>query len=133
MTYVILYAVTFTVFLAIDFLGLSYIVKPVFDKHVPELILDKPRYLPALMFYSFYIGGVLWFVSVPALLDNRSLLWTFGSAAFIGAIAYGTYEFTSLAVTKGWSWEMVVTDLIWGMCLTGVSACAGVAATRAWG
>lgn len=133
MTYVILYFSTFVVFLALDFLGLSYIVKPVFDKHIPELILEKPRILPAFVFYAFYIGGLLWFVSLPALLDNRTLLWTFASGALIGALAYGTYEFTSLAVTKGWSWEMVIVDVSWGMCLTGVSACVGVWATRTFG
>jgi uncharacterized membrane protein len=133
MTYVILYVSTFVVFLALDYLGLSYIVKPIFNKHIPELILEKPRFVPALIFYAFYIGGLLWFVSLPALLDDRTLLWTFASGALIGALAYGTYEFTSLAVTKGWSWEMVIVDVSWGMCLTGASACAGVWAARTFG
>lgn len=133
MTYVILYFVTFTVFLALDYVGLSYIVKPVFDKHVTELLLEKPRILPAFVFYSFYIGVLLWFVSVPALLDDRTYLWVFATGALLGAMAYGTYEFTSLAVTKGWSWEMVIVDVSWGMCLTGISACAGVWATRVYG
>lgn len=132
MTIAILYLVTFAVFLGLDFLGLSYIVKPVFDKHVPELLLDSPRLGPAFLFYAFYVVGVLWFVSMPAMEGDKSLLWVFGTAAFIGAIGYGTYEFTSLAVIKGWHWQMVATDLVWGMVLTGTSAVAGVVAARAF-
>ena len=52
-------------------------------------------------------------------------------AAVIGAMAYGTYEFTSYAIMKDWHWQMVMTDTIWGTVLTGLSAWAGVAITRA--
>lgn len=131
MTYLILYFTTFIVFLGIDFLGLGVVVKPVFEKHVPEILLDSPRIGPALVFYAFYVAGLLWFVSVPALIEDRSLLWVAGNAALIGAIGFGTYEFTSLAVTKGWSWEMVAVDLTWGIVMTGTAAVAGVAITRA--
>ena len=131
MTYVILYIVTFIIFLAIDFFGLGVVVKPVFEKHVPELLLDSPKIGPALVFYAFYVVGLLWFVSVPAIAEDKSLLWVAANAAIIGAIGFGTYEFTSLAVTKGWSWEMVAVDLTWGIVMTGTSAVAGVAITRA--
>jgi uncharacterized membrane protein len=46
-------------------------------------------------------------------------------------MAYGTYEFTSYAIMKDWHWQMVMTDTIWGTVLTGLSAWAGVAITRA--
>ena len=42
-------------------------------------------------------------------------------------MAYGTYEFTSMSILKGWSWQMVALDTTWGAVLTGVSAWAGVA------
>jgi uncharacterized membrane protein len=45
-------------------------------------------------------------------------------------MAYGTYEFTSYAVMKDWSPQMVATDLIWGTVLTAVSAWGGLALTR---
>jgi uncharacterized membrane protein len=52
-------------------------------------------------------------------------------AAIIGAMAYGTYEFTSYAIMKDWHWQMVATDTIWGTVLTALSAWGGVAITRA--
>jgi uncharacterized membrane protein len=45
-------------------------------------------------------------------------------------MAYGTYEFTSYAIMKGWHPTMVATDLVWGTCLTAFSAWGGVALTR---
>jgi uncharacterized membrane protein len=44
----------------------------------------------------------------------------------IGAMTYGTYEFTSMAIMKNWSWWMVATDTTWGAVLTVFSAWAGV-------
>ncbi|WP_187432377.1 hypothetical protein ROLI_008870 [Roseobacter fucihabitans] len=130
MTLAILYVVTFAVFLTIDYIGLSYIVKPTFEKDIAPLLLDSPRIGPAFAFYAFYVGCLLWFVSWPALQDDRSLLWVFGSAALIGAMAYGTYEFTNLATLKDWTRRMVATDLTWGTVLTGTSATAGVFVAR---
>ncbi|MEM7473184.1 MAG: DUF2177 family protein [Pseudomonadota bacterium] len=133
MTYLFLYLATFIVFLGIDFFGLGKVVKPVFEKHIPELLLESPRIGPALVFYAAYVVGILWFVSVPGLAEDRSLLWVAGNASALGALAFGTYEFTSLAVTKGWSWEMVAVDVTWGTVMTGGSAVAGVAITRGIG
>lgn len=130
MTIAILYVVTFAVFLGLDYFGLSYIVKPTFEKDIAPLLLESPRIGPAFAFYAFYVICLLWFVSWPALQENRSLLWVFGSAALLGAMAYGTYEFTNFATVKDWTWRMVATDLTWGTLLTGTAATIGVTATR---
>jgi uncharacterized membrane protein len=74
---------------------------------------------------------LIYFVSWPALTEERSLLWVLGHGALIGALGYGTYEFTSYAVMKDWSLTMVATDFAWGTSLTAVSALAGVWITRA--
>ncbi len=130
MSLVILYIATFVVFLGLDFLGLGVVVKPVFDRNIGHLMLEDIRLLPALAFYAFFAFVVVWFVSAPALAQDRSLWWVLGNAALIGAAAYGTYEFTSLAIMKDWTWEMVLTDLTWGTSLTAASAAAGVWITR---
>ena len=131
MTLIILYVVTVVIFLGLDFIGLKFLVKPTFDKDIGHLLLDDIRMGPALMFYAFYVVVLLWFVSYPAITQDHSLLWVLGNAALIGALGYGTYEFTSLSVMKDWTWTMVLTDFTWGICLTAVAATAGVAITRA--
>lgn len=130
MTILILYITTFAVFLGLDFLGLNFLIKPVFARDIGPLLLDSFRLLPAFIFYAFYIAVLLYFVSVPGLAQDKSLLWVFAQGALIGALGYGTYEFTNLATLKDWTPQMVATDSSWGVILTGVSATAGVWITR---
>lgn len=130
MTTVILYAVTLGVFLVLDIIGITQIIRPVFERHVGALLADPFRLGPAAAFYGAYIAGVLYFVSVPALAQDAPVKALLGGA-LIGLMCYGTYEFTNLATLKAWSWEQVAIDTLWGGFLTGVSAWAGVAITRA--
>jgi len=76
------------------------------------------------------VGGLLYFVSLPALRDAAPMAALIGGAV-LGAMAYGTYEFTNYATLRDWHWHMVAVDLTWGAVLTGVSAWAGVVITRA--
>jgi uncharacterized membrane protein len=133
MTYLVAYIASFAAFIIIDYLGLSYILKPLFQRHIGELMLEEFRVLPAALFYAFLVFVVMWFAGWPALDEGKSLLWVFGSAALIGAASYGTYEFTSYAVMKDWSPVMVAVDVTWGTVVTGVTAVAGVATVRAFG
>ena len=84
--------------------------------------------VPAAIFYLAYTAGLIYLVSWPALKAETSAILP---AAILGALAYGTYEVTSYAVMKDWSWQMVATDLIWGTVLTAFSAWAGMAIVRA--
>ncbi len=130
MTIALLYVATLTAFLALDFIGLKFLLKPLFDRHIPDMLLQRPRFGPAVLFYAFYVAGLLWFVSWPAVQANQALIDVFAPAALLGAMAYGTYEFTNWATLKGWNGRMVATDLIWGTVLTGASAVLGVALLR---
>lgn len=130
MTLALLYALTLVIFLGLDALGLSLVVKPAFERDIGSMLLDTPRYGPALIFYAVYVALLLLFVSWPAWQSSASLARVFVMAALLGAMAYGTYEFTNLATLRGWSWRMVAIDLTWGTLLTGVSATAGLWLTR---
>ncbi|NDW01595.1 DUF2177 family protein [Salipiger sp. PrR002] len=126
----ILYAVTAAVFLGLDMLGLRYLIRPVFERHVGHLLAEPLRLGPAAGFYLAYVVGVLFFVSLPALRDGAPLqaLWT---GALLGLMCYGTYEMTNFATLADWSWEQVIADCLWGGVLTGVSAWIGVAVISA--
>lgn len=131
MTIAILYVATLVVFLGLDALGLKFILRPLFERDISHLLLEKFRLAPALIFYCFYVGCVLWFVSAPALEHGHSSTGVFASAALLGAMAYGTYEFTNLATLRDWTWRMVLADVAWGTFLTGLSAIAGLGVARA--
>jgi len=132
MQILILYLVTALVFLGLDAIMLKTVMRPLFEGHIGDMLADDLRLVPAALFYLFYVAGVLWFVSLPALREGAPLNALLAGAA-LGAMAYGTYEFTNYATLRGWHWQMVAVDVTWGAVLTGVSAFAGVIAARAWG
>ena len=129
MKILILYLMTAAAFLILDIIGLRFLVKPVFDRHVGHLLADPFRLLPAAVFYLGYVAGVLWFVSVPALRSGDAASALVGGV-LLGLMAYGTYEFTNYATLRDWRFEQVAVDMIWGGVLTGFAAWAGVMVTR---
>lgn len=122
-----LYGLTFAIFLILDGIMLTLHMQPLFRRHLGDQLLENIRIVPAAAFYAAYIGGLIYLVSLPALKSGAPILIP---AAIIGAMAYGTYEFTSYAIMKDWSPTMVATDLIWGTFLTATSAWGGVVLTR---
>ncbi|OWU85098.1 hypothetical protein ATO6_08610 [Oceanicola sp. 22II-s10i] len=125
MQLVVLYLSTAIVFLGLDALMLRNVIKPVFEEHIGSSLAESLRIGPAAVFYLFYVGGVCWFVSLPALRDGNPG-HAFLNGAILGALAYGTYEFTNYATLRDWTLRMVALDLTWGTILTGLSAWAGV-------
>jgi uncharacterized membrane protein len=129
MTAVIVYVVTAVIFLALDAVMLGLVMQPLFQTHIGHLLLDEIRMGAAAAFYLAYVAGLVWLVSLPALRAGSSWQALRGGMV-VGAMAYGTYEFTSYAIMRDWHPSMVATDLVWGTVLTGFSAWAGVAITR---
>lgn len=122
-----LYLATLIPFLILDAIMITLVVKPLFDQHIGHLMSDL-RPVPALAFYLAYIAGLIYLVSFPAIRTGGAVLLP---AAVIGFMAYGTYEFTSYAIMKDWTFRMLATDLVWGTTLTAVSTWTGVAIARA--
>jgi len=125
MLYVALYVVTALVFLAMDVVMLKKVMYPLFSSNIGGMMHEDPKMGAAAVFYLFYVGGVLWFASIPALSSGQTFQ-AFVTGFILGILAYGTYEFTNFATLKGWSIQMVMVDVVWGGVLTGTSALAGV-------
>lgn len=121
-----LYIVTAGIFLSLDMLGIKYLIRPVFERHIGSLLADPLRLGPAALFYLAYVGGILWFASLPAMKEGAPLQ-ALVAGAILGFLCYGTYEMTNYATLARWSLEQVVVDGLWGIALTGFSAWAGVA------
>jgi uncharacterized membrane protein len=128
----ILYAATAAVFLVLDAIGINYLIRPVFEKHVGHLLAETFRPLPAAVFYLGYAAGLVYLVSLPAIRSDAPLQALL-HGMLIGFMCYGTYEFTNMATLSGWSWRQVVIDTAWGTALTGFSAWAGVMVARTLG
>ncbi len=130
MRLVIVYLASALVFLLLDAVVLTTVLRPLFEGHLGDWLVPGFRLGPAAAFYPFYLGVVTWLVGRPALREGRSDGWVLANGALLGAFAYGTYEFTNYATLARWHWQMVAVDLPWGMVLTALTALAGVRAAR---
>ena len=114
----VLYLVTLAVLMALDFLFLGVLAKGFFVSEVGDMLAEV-KLVPAILFYLLYVVGILIFVS-----RTRST-WLYG--ALFGLFCYATFDLTSLALLKHWSWAVAAVDIFWGAIVTAVSATAGVA------
>lgn len=128
MSIAVLYVATAVVFLVLDALMLNFVMRPLFARHIGDMLAEEVRMVPAVLFYLGYIAGLVWLVGLPAMRDGAPVIVP---AAVVGAMAYGTYEFTSYAVMKGWHPSMVAVDFTWGTILTAFSLWVGVTVARA--
>jgi uncharacterized membrane protein len=112
------------VFLIADALMLGLVIAPIFRSHLGDTMLEGLRIGPAVAFYLLYMAGLTWFAGVPALRDADAMPALI-NGAILGLVAYGTYELTSWTVMRDWHPQMVITDMIWGAVLSGVSAYIG--------
>lgn len=129
MAFIISYVATGLVFLALDALWLGTMASRLYRPAMGRLMADEPSLLPAALFYLLYVAGIVVFAVQPALGSGR---WTTALmlGAFLGLVAYGTYDLTNHATLRDWPVVITVVDLAWGTLLTGVAATAGMLITR---
>jgi uncharacterized membrane protein len=86
-------------------------------------MLGEVKPVPAVLFYLLYVVGVLIFVSGGAAVTRQARL-LYG--ALFGLFCYATFDLTSLALLKRWSWAVAALDVSWGAVVTAVSSTAGL-------
>jgi uncharacterized membrane protein len=74
------------------------------------------RWLPAAFVYILLAGAITW-----SLQSVKSVPDAIQRGAVVGGVMYGFYDATNMATLRGWTWEMVLTDTVWGAF---ASACA---------
>ncbi|MFT4278272.1 MAG: DUF2177 family protein [Rhodopseudomonas sp.] len=126
--YGVLYLATFIVMIPLDFLFLGTIAKSFFQSQVGEM-LGEVRLLPAVIFYLLYVVGIIVFVNGSAQATWQSSL-VYG--ALFGLFCYATFELTSLALLKHWTWPVVAVDISWGVFITAVSGTLGLLLADWW-
>jgi len=117
-------------FLVIDYIWLKYIALSFYREQIGHLMLDKPNLGIALLFYLFYVVGVVVLAVNPALEKGQ---WTTAVlyGGLLGFVAYGTYDITNLATLKSWPPIVAIVDIIWGTVLTASVAAIAYYATTA--
>ncbi|MGZ8362655.1 MAG: DUF2177 family protein [Caulobacteraceae bacterium] len=113
----------------IDAVWLSQMGPKLYKPVIGELLAPKPAWVPAVLFYLIFVGGLVYFAVLPAVKAGE---WTKAlvSGAVLGFVAYATYDLTNQATLKVWSTKITVIDLAWGTLLAGVASLAGYFAVR---
>lgn len=103
---------------------LTNIIQPLFKKHIGFLMKEDTNFSIAAIFYFVYVAGVFWFAS-RAGIKSESFSVAIFSGAFLGLLAFGTYEITNYVILKDWKIELVLVDTLWGIVITGSMAYVG--------
>lgn len=113
LTFLKLYLITFVIFFIIDLIWLGIVAKNLYQRQIGHLMADQVNWIAAIIFYLLFIGGLVFFVLIPAV-DAGSLGKAILYGALFGFITYATYDLTNLATLKDWPWQITLIDLAWG-------------------
>ncbi len=73
----------------------------------------RMRAVPAAIVYALMATGLWWFVI------RRREHWT--TAALLGLLVYGVYDFTNYATLTNYTLYMTLSDTLWGATLFGLT------------
>ena len=121
---IVAYAAVLAAFAVIDSIWIVLVAAPMFRAAVGTIMLDEPLLAAAVPFYLIYAGGIVALAVRPALATGSPGRATV-NGAILGLTAYGTFEFTSLAIFKGWTWLLVAVDIAWGTALSALVSVLG--------
>ena len=117
----ILYIAAFGVFFFIDLIWLVLMNSRFYKKELSELMAEKVKWFPAILFYLLFIVAVLVLVVLPAV-DKGSWVTALLHGGLLGMVCYGTYDFTNLASIRDWPLKVTVVDIVWGTVLSATVA-----------
>ena len=66
------------------------------------------------------------FSSAPVVPGLFHITLVRNKGALFGLFCYATFDLTSLALLKNWSWAVAAVDVSWGALVTAVSSTAGL-------
>ena len=112
------FAIALIFFCIIDFAWINYIAMPLYKQELSALM--ELKVIPAILFYVIFLLGLIFFVINPN--QGSSLLNVFMIGTFYGLVTYGTYDLTVYASLNIFSLKIVITDILWGMLLSGIVA-----------
>lgn len=126
---VALFFITAVIFILLDMVWLGYLGKAIYLEKIGTLLRLEGTNInanikAAIIVYIALISGIV-FLVFP--LAQGSIYKALIYGAFFGFVTYATYDFTNLAVLKGWRWDIALIDTLWGITLCGVSSSGALA------
>ncbi len=121
LAYAATYLVTLLVFLGIDSIWLTVTAHRLYQPLLGPLLREDFDPVAAALFYLLYIAGIV----VLAVAPSPRAWHATARGAFLGLVAYGTYDLTNQATLRQWPLTITLADLCWGTLLTAIAATAG--------
>jgi uncharacterized membrane protein len=115
----------------IDLLWLGVVASRFYRESLGDLFAPEVNWMAAGLFYVIFIAGLTFFAIGPAI-EARSIGVALGRGAFLGLLAYATYDLTNLAVIRNWPVLMSVVDIAWGTLMSAVVASLTYWVATAW-
>jgi len=111
------YATAVASLLVLDGLWLGVIARAFYKARIGDLLLDRPHFAIAALFYFGHPAGIVVFAIPQATSWTTALLY----GALFGFFVYAAYDLTNLATLRGWSTSVAVIDLAWGTAATAIT------------
>lgn len=121
MNYILVALATLVPLAVLDSVWLG-IMRGWYQTRLSHLFATNVVWLPIVLFYTMYALALAYFVVSPAYAFGWPLWKVFLVGAFIGLIAYGTYDFTNHATLRDWPTVVTIVDLGWGVFISGASS-----------
>jgi uncharacterized membrane protein len=121
----ITYAATLIVFGAFDAVWLGLVSGSMYRATLGDILLDKFRAGPAIVFYLLNIVGLMIFV-IPAAPIADSWKATLLYGALFGLFTYATYDLTNFATLRAFTLQLTIADIVWGCFVTAVASTLGM-------
>ena len=109
----IVFVLALVTFLIIDLGWLGVVAKDFYRRHLKKFLVKKFDWRPAIIFYTIFIVGLMFFAIIPAI-NAESLGIAMGRGLAYGFFTYATYDLTNLSTLNSWPKKIVVVDILWG-------------------
>ena len=129
--FIIRFVTAGVIFALIDAVWLSLVANKFYKSQIGSLLLKKPNFVAAVLFYVIFLIGLVVFVLNPAL-SAQDWTWALGLGALFGFVTYATYDLTNLSTLKGFPVKLVIVDLAWGIFVTSVVSVGSYLILTSW-
>lgn len=103
-------------FIIIDITFINLVIVKIYKSNLPEFVEIGFKAVPAILFYLIFLSGLLYFSILPN--KTYSVSQALISGGMYGLTTYATYALTVFAVMNIFNWNIVVSDVMWGIFLS---------------
>ncbi|TAJ41308.1 MAG: DUF2177 family protein [Reyranella sp.] len=123
------YLVALAALAVLDALWLGLVSREFYKARLGQLLLDRPLWSVAILFYLIHAAGIAVFAMPPAVAAGT---WTAAVlyGALFGFCVYAAYDITNLATLRGWPMAVSLVDLVWGAVATAAATLAAFLVVR---